>query len=344
MTEATDTPNGDHLSDWNFNRWVIPPLKNCWYLTGPTSSGKSPLAMAIARQLDAEIISMDSMAIYRGMDIGTAKPPLEHRQAIPHHQLDIVEPTELYSAANYVMATHKIADEIRARGRHVLICGGTPLYLKSLLRGFFVGPEPDWEFRESIQVDIQRLGLDVLRQRLMQVDPLLAHKLHPNDSRRMIRGLEVARVTGQPLSHWQEQFEVPAKIDECPSLVLKLERAWLHQLINDRVQRMVDTGLEAEVAELIAKHGQLSRTASQAVGYREMLARLDTGASLAETVELIRAHTRQFARRQEIWFRGLSELQPLPLPQGGSPLDLADQAVAFFRQFSGQARTSDSIN
>jgi len=316
-----------------FDRWIIPSLKKCWYLTGPTSSGKSPLALAVAQRLNAEIVSMDSMAIYRGMDIGTAKPTQEQRQLVPHHQLDIVDPSELYSAANYVTSTHRLAAEIRSRGRNVLICGGTPLYLKSLLRGFFVGPGADWEYRESIQADIQKLGSKVLRDRLMLVDPLLAFKLHPNDSRRMIRALEVARVTGQPLSHWQEQFENPASIEDCPCLVLKLDRAWLHQLINERVQRMIDTGLESEVVGLLAKYGPFSRTASQAVGYREMLSRLETGAELSDTIEFIRAHTRQFARRQEIWFRGLKELQPLVLPQGSSPLELVDQAVAFFEKY-----------
>ena len=311
----------------------MPPLKNCWYLTGPTSSGKSPLALAVAQRLNAEIISMDSMAIYSGMDIGTAKPTVEQRLTIPHHQLDIVQPTEMFSAATYITSTHKIAEEIRSRGRNILVCGGTPLYLKSLLRGFFVGPEPDWAFREAIQEDIARLGNSVLRERLMQVDPLLAHKLHPNDSRRMIRALEVARVTGRPLSHWQEQFECPARVEDCPCLVLKLDRPWLHQLINERVQRMVDLGLESEVVGLQSKYGRLSRTASQAVGYKEMLARLENGIGLNETIELIRAHTRQFARRQEIWFRGLDELQPLVMPVGTSPLDLTEQAVAFFAAY-----------
>lgn len=331
--QSRDDQTCQEHSELGFDRWIIPPLKQCWYLTGPTSSGKSPLALALAQRLDAEIISMDSMAIYRGMDIGTAKPTLEQRSSVPHHQLDIVDPSELYSAANYVMSTHRIAAQIHSRGRNVLICGGTPLYLKSLLRGFFVGPEADWQFRESIQSDVQQLGTKALQDRLMQVDPLLAYKLHPNDTRRMIRALEVARVTGQPLSHWQEQFENPAKTQECPSLVLRLDRAWLHELINERVQRMIDGGLEQEVVGLLAKYGRFSRTASQAVGYREMLLRLESNVSLEETIEFIRAHTRQFARRQEIWFRGLSELQPLPLPQGTSPIDLVDQAANFFAQY-----------
>jgi tRNA dimethylallyltransferase len=289
--------------------------------------------LAIAQATDAEIISMDSMAIYRDMDIGTAKPTAEQRERVPHHQIDIVDPNETYSVSNYVSATHRIASEIHARGKNVLICGGTPLYLKSLLRGLFLGPEADWEFREAIESEVKSSGIDVLRNRLRQVDPLSAHRIHPNDSRRMIRALEAARVTGKPLSHWQEQFEVPAKTEDCPSLVLKLDRAWLHQLINARVDRMLNDGLQQEVELLLEKYGSFSRTAAQAVGYREILAQRETGASVEETIELIRAHTRQFARRQEIWFRGLTELNALPMSQEYEQDALVEQAIAFYRQY-----------
>lgn len=216
------------------NEWILPPLKNCLYLTGPTSSGKTPLAIDLAQRLGAEIISMDSMAIYRDMDIGTAKPSLQQQQQVRHHMLDIIEPTETYSVSSFVAETHRLAAEIRGRGKVVLICGGTPLYLKSLVRGLFLGPEADWEFRDSVEEDIRNFGEDALRERLLQVDPLLAHKLHPHDHRRAIRALEVARITGRPLSHWQQQFETPASRHDCPIAVLKLDRPWLHARINTR--------------------------------------------------------------------------------------------------------------
>ena len=333
MSQSPDTPSGATATRGNFRQWIIPSLKHCWYLTGPTGSGKSSLAVDIARQVNAEIISLDSMAIYRGMDIGTAKPTSQLRAQVTHHQIDIVDPNQTYSVSNYVTSTHAVVEQIRSRGKNVLICGGTPLYLKSLLRGLFLGPAADWEFRESIEADIQRFGQQVLRDRLSSVDPILAHKLHPNDRRRMIRALEVARVTGMPLSHWQEQFETPAAIAECPSLVLRLERGWLHERINQRVERMLQVGLEAEVVGLLERFGSLSRTASQAVGYREVLERLQQGISLADTTERIRAHTRQFARRQEIWFRGLSELQPLVVTPEVATEELVQQAVAFFERY-----------
>jgi tRNA dimethylallyltransferase len=145
--------------------------------------------------------------------------------------------------------------------------------------------------------------------------------------------LEVARVTGVPLSHWQEQFDNPSTTENCPSIVLKLERSWLHQLINERVDRMLEGGLETEVEQLLVKYTRLSRTASQAVGYREILEKRESGASTDETAELIRAHTRQFARRQEIWFRGLSELHPLPMSEDSQPHELVSQAVEFYQQY-----------
>ncbi|GIW97782.1 MAG: tRNA dimethylallyltransferase [Pirellulaceae bacterium] len=315
--------------------WIYPPLHGCLYLTGPTGSGKTPLAMELARQLDAEIISLDSMAIYRGMDIGTAKPTAEMRAEVPHHLLDIVEPTDEFSVSAYVVAAHRAAHEIRQRGRRVLLCGGTPLYLKSLLRGLFLGPPADWEFRHAVEEDIQRYGEEALMARLAQVDPLLAHKLHPHDHRRIIRALEVARATGRPLSHWQQQFDQPASPTAAPVVRLVLDRQWLHERINTRVQHMIDAGLVEEVRGLIDRYGRLGRTASQAVGYRELIDALQSGEPLEETMERIRAHTRQFARRQEIWFRSLHELQPVVVAPDRSPRQILDDILNVFRHAKG---------
>ena len=232
----------------------FPPLEAC-YLTGPTASGKTPLALEVAYRLDAEIISLDSMAIYRGMDIGTAKPTHADRQRVPHHMLDVVDPVENYSVSCYVAEVHRLNADISSRGRRVLFVGGTPLYLKSLIRGSFLGPPANAEFRQAVEADVLQFGLDQLRQRLMQVDPLMAHKLHPNDQRRMIRALEVAMTTGRPLSHWQTQFETPASNPRICAAVLNLDRSWLHQRINNRVERMLAQGLEDEVRQL----GQVRR-------------------------------------------------------------------------------------
>ena len=323
-------PSSSGLKQDGFETWIHPPLRNCYFLTGATGSGKTPLAIELAKQLDAEIISLDSMAIYRGMDIGTAKPDRQQRASVPHHMLDICEPTESYSVSSYVVRAHEVAEEIRSRGKRVLVCGGTPLYLKSLIRGLFLGPEADWEFRNAIEAEIEKHGEAALRQRLEQVDPLLSHKLHPNDHRRIIRALEVAKHTGRPLSHWQEQFETPARREEFPIAVISIDRAWLHERINARVDQMLGDGLQAEVEGLLSKHGELGRTAAQAVGYREILAHLNEGVSMDETVESIKAHTRQFARRQEIWFRGLQELQPIDVRPDKPIEELVVEALNIF--------------
>ncbi|MFN3192248.1 MAG: tRNA (adenosine(37)-N6)-dimethylallyltransferase MiaA [Aureliella sp.] len=313
-----------------YDEWVLPPLYDCLYLTGATASGKTPLALEIAKRLDAEIISMDSMAIYRGMDIGTAKPSLDERASVPHHLIDIVDPVEPYSVSSYVTAAHQAARDIVERGKKVLICGGTPLYLKSLIRGLFLGPEANWEFRESVESDIKSHGEEALLERLKQVDPLLSHKLHPHDHRRIIRALEVAKVTGSPLSHWQQQFDKPAPRDRCPVAVLKIDRAWLHERINGRVDQMLEQGLVSEVEQLQSQHGQLGRTALQAVGYKEVIEHQSGKLDHTEMVEAIKAHTRQFARRQEIWFRGLRELQWCETSPDKSAETTVNEIVEFF--------------
>lgn len=310
------------------NQWVLPPIKNCLFLTGPTSSGKTPLAIELAERLEADIFSLDSMAIYRGMNIGTAKPNAQQRAAVPHHLLDIVDPTESFSVSSYVTEAHKLASQVISSGRRVLFCGGTPLYLKSLLRGLFLGPEADWDFRDSVEKDIEKHGQDAFRERLMQVDPLLAHKLHPHDHRRAIRALEVARITGRPLSHWQQQFETPSR--NCPVAVLQLDRAWLHERINTRVDNMLADGLIEEVRQLETDYTELGRTARQAVGYREVLEHFTGATTIEEMTELIKAHTRQFARRQEIWFRGLSELRGIPITPESTIDQLADAVMQSF--------------
>lgn len=305
----------------------FPPLANAWYLTGPTAAGKTAVGVELAQRLGAEIVSVDSMSVYRSMDIGTAKPSAAERERIPHHLLDIVEPSQDFSMAEFVARAHAAVGEIRGRGREVLLVGGTPLYLKALLRGLYQGPPPDWEFRRAVEEEIKQVGLGALRERLEMVDPLSAQKLHPNDQRRMIRALEVYRQTGQPISHQQVHFDdAPAE----PSKVFCLAwpRAELHRRIDARVERMFEVGLIDEVRGLLARHGGLSRTASQAVGYREVLEHLAGGFDLAATIERVKHATHQFARRQETWFRGITECRFVPQIEGRAAGEMAAEILA----------------
>lgn len=282
-------------------------FNNCWFLTGATATGKTGVALELARQLGAEIVSLDSMTIYRGMDIGTAKPTLAERAQVPHHLLDVVDPADEYSVAQYVEDAAATVAAIRERGQEVLFVGGTPLYLKSLLRGLFDGPPANWELREEIEAELEQVGQAALHQRLKQVDPVAASAIHPHDTRRMIRALEVFRATGQPLSHQQMQFEDGRAAEECRVFVLRRERHELHRRIEGRVEAMLEVGLVDEVRTLTSDGKRLGRTASQAVGYREALAHLAREIGVDEMRMRIQARTRQFAKRQGTWFRSLSE-------------------------------------
>jgi tRNA dimethylallyltransferase len=302
---------------------AYPPVRDAWYLTGPTASGKSRVGLELAQQLNAEIISLDSMALYRGMDVGTAKPSPADRQLVPHHLLDLVVPNVDFSLSEYVARAHVAMRDIQSRGRSVLFVGGTPLYLKALLRGVDSGPPADWEFRRQIDEELAVHGVAALHQRLELVDPLSAARLHPHDKRRIIRALEVYRLTGQPLSHRQTQFDEGSPAERCKVFVLSWTREKLHQRIDARVEGMFAGEFVAEVQALLSAYGQLSRTAAQAVGYREVIEHLHGRRDLPSTVELVKARTRQFARRQDTWFRSLSECRRIPQDEQSRPAETA---------------------
>ncbi len=296
---------------------------DCWFLTGPTAAGKSAVGVELAQRIDAEIVSLDSMALYRGMDIGTAKPTAEQRRSVPHHLIDVLEPHEEYSLAQYVEAAGRCAAEIAGRGRPALFVGGTPLYLKGLLRGIFQGPPADWELRRRLADQTRRSGGQWLHEQVARIDPVTAARLHPNDTRRLIRALEVYEKTGRPISELQQQFEVGRPAADCRVFVLDWPKAELHARIERRVEAMFAAGLVDEVRRLLAGPQPLGRTARQAVGYREVIEHLEGRRNLAETVALVQQHTRQLAKRQGTWFRSLSECRFIPI---SDPLDAVEVA------------------
>lgn len=307
-------------------RQTFAPVRDCWYLTGATASGKTRIGIELAKLLNAEVISLDSMSVYREMNIGTAKPTGEQRADVPHHLLDVVAPNEEYSLSQYIRDAHRVIGEVRSRGREVLFVGGTPLYLKALLRGVYPGPPADWEFRDQIEAEVETVGIAALHARLEQVDPLAAAKLHPNDKRRIIRALEVYKQTGRPLSHEQIHFDdVPHH--RCKAFVLSWPRPTLHQRIEARVERMFQAGLVDEVQALLERYGDLGRTAAQAVGYREVIEFLRSSHDLPTTIEQVQARTRQFARRQETWFRSLAECEFVAVDQEPDPAEIARAIV-----------------
>lgn len=304
-------------------------LHCCWFLAGPTACGKSDIALELAerlrteRGLTIEIVSLDSMTLYRRMNIGTAKPSDEERRRVPHHLFDVLEPSQDFSVAEYLVAAEQVCREIVARGGTPLFVGGTGLYLRSLLRGIFEGPPANDELRQRLESEAARDGADALHRRLQQLDPRTAERLHPNDLRRVVRAIEVLELTGQPLS--AQHREEPLPLDQRPANVMWLSppRDWLYNRINRRVEAMLAAGWLDEVRSLLAEPQPLSQTASQALGYKELIEHLRGERTLAETVELIQTRTRQFAKRQHTWFRNLEECRPLPLTGAESPPEIA---------------------
>ncbi len=225
-------------------------LRRALYVTGPTASGKTAVGVALARALGAEVLALDSMTLYRGMDIGTAKPTVEERQGVPHHLIDVLDPWESASVAAYRAWAVAAVRQVEARGRLPLFVGGTPLYLKALLRGLFEGPSADREIRDALEREAERQGDAVLHARLAGIDPKAAARLHPNDRRRVIRALEVHAVTGRPLSDWQTEHDRPAI--GVRVVALARPRPELHARIDRRVVRMFAEGLVEEVRALQA--------------------------------------------------------------------------------------------
>ena len=307
-----------------------------WFLTGPTAGGKTDVGIELAGRIGAEIISLDSMALYRGMDVGTAKPTPDQRRRVPHHLIDVIEPHQEYSLARYVEAAGRCVAAIKGRGTQALFVGGTPLYLKALLRGIFRGPPADPQFRRACEEEARQHGSQLLHRRLAQVDPVAAGRLHPNDTRRLIRALEVHHKTGRPISELQKQFDTGRPADQCRVFVLDWPRGELCARIDRRVERMFAAGLVEEVRGLLAADRPLSRTARQAVGYRETIEHLQGKRDLAETIELVQTRTRQLARRQGTWFRSLSECRFVPLTGQLDPAEIARQIA----ELAGSQATS----
>ena len=281
-------------------------------IAGPTASGKSAVALALAGLVPAEIVSVDSALVYRGMDIGTAKPTPAERAAVPHHLIDIRDPREVYSAAAFVADATRLIGEIAARGRLPLLVGGTMLYFKALADGIDAMPAADPAVRATIEADAALHGWPAMHARLAEVDPVTAARLAPNDSQRIQRALEVWHTSGQPLSHFHAAGKAASATDRpvCALLVSlePTERAWLHGRIAERFDAMLAGGFVAEVQALRAR-GDLDPDlpSMRCVGYRQAWEALDGDFPMAELRERGIAATRQLAKRQITWLRSMPQ-------------------------------------
>lgn len=296
-------------------------LLPCLVLTGPTASGKSAAALAMAARWPLEIVSMDSALVYRGMDIGTAKPTPDERAAVPHHLIDVVDPLHAYSAAQFAQDARALILDIRSRGHVPLLVGGTLLYLRALLQGLDDMPPADAGVRDQLEREASRLGWPALHQRLAEVDPATAARLPPGDSQRIQRALEVFEISGRPLSSFHGvRTAARARLPESALLSLEpTDRAWLHERIARRFDAMLEQGFLDEVHALRARgdlHADLP--SMRCVGYRQAWETLDAHGGHLDTKALASLRergifaTRQLAKRQLTWLRGMPERELIP--------------------------------
>ena len=304
-------------------------------ILGVTASGKGRLAFELAQNMGAEIISIDSMKVYRRMDIGTAKPPKEARQRISYHLIDVVEPSESFSVGTFLKMAYDSIEQITNHNKPIIAVGGTALYIKALLYGLFEGPAADQQLRDKLKKRAETEGLINLYQELTKVDPVLAERISSNDAKRIIRALEVYQLTGKPISSFQKQWwaEDRGQIENdrrgtreegrgtlylAPQFIggvsgakghnwtiigLRREKAEENKRINARVKKMIDDGLVDEVKSLLGEEKPMSPQAQSAISYAEIIDYLDGRCNLEETVELVKRNTRRLAKHQRTWFK-----------------------------------------
>ncbi|MBN2456475.1 MAG: tRNA (adenosine(37)-N6)-dimethylallyltransferase MiaA [Sedimentisphaerales bacterium] len=278
-------------------------------ILGVTASGKGRLAFELAKSLDAEIISVDSMKVYRRMDIGTAKPPKDAREQVKYHLIDIAEPSESFSVARFLELADNAVEQIKGRNKPVIAVGGTALYIKALLFGLFRGPASNEKVRAHLKAKAHSVGLQQLWSELESVDPAAASRIHPNDVRRIIRALEVYEVTGKPISEFQQQWPNGENKLNDPASVswtiigLHRDKSLENRRINERVRKMISAGFVDEVRSLLTTEEPLSHQARCAIGYAEMIEHIAGKISLNDAVELIKTNTRRLAKNQRTWFK-----------------------------------------
>ena len=278
-------------------------------IMGPTASGKTGLALDIAAKVDSEVISVDSALVYKGMDIGTAKPTQEERAGVVHHLIDIIDPAQSYSVSQFVNDTNALIGDILARGKVPILAGGTMMYFNALINGISPLPKSDEKIRDEITQQAQRLGWSKLHDELRGVDPISGERVHPNDPQRITRALEVYRSTGKTLTHWQQQEGEKCPYNIAQFAIAPADRAVLHERIATRFDLMLEQGFENEVVKLYERsdlHEDLPSIRS--VGYRQMWQYLDGQLSYSEMRERGIIATRQLAKRQLTWLRGWEQV------------------------------------
>ena len=279
-------------------------IKDLIVITGPTASGKTALSVRLAKEIGAEIVNADSMQIYKYMDIGTAKPTVDEREGVPHHLIDIVNPDELFSVARYCECAKEAIDDIHSRGKAAVMVGGTGLYVDSLVNNIqFSETEPDEEYRKSLEDDAEKLGNEYIYEKLKTIDPESAAKIAVQDTKRIIRALEVYHVTGKTITWHNEQSRSVPSPYNTTMFAISMNREALYDKINRRVDVMLELGLVDEVKKILSMGVDEKATSMQAIGYKEIVGYLKGEISLEKAADDIKQGSRRYAKRQLTWFR-----------------------------------------
>lgn len=296
-------------------------------ILGVTASGKSQLGFDLARKIDGQIVSVDSMKVYRHMDVGTAKPSLERQKAVKHHLVDVINPDESFSVGTFLDMAEDAFEQIKADGKPVIAVGGTAMYIKTVLFGLFEGPGADEKIREKLKNQIETEGSWPLHDKLKKIDPAAAEKIHPNDQRRIVRALEVHEITGKPISSFQQQFDAPKPLKDWTIIGLWREKEIESGRINLRVKKMVDAGLVDEVKSLL-KNYTLSKQAASAIGYAEIIEHLKGNIELDKAIENIKINTRRLAKGQRTWFKTFKDVNWIDCAEDTSPEEVLEKALS----------------
>ena len=303
-------------------------------IAGPTASGKTALSILLAKEMDGEIVSCDSMQVYKDMDIGTAKPTPEEQQGIPHHMLSVAEPWEDFSVSRYCAMADPIVEDILRRGKSPIIVGGTGLYMDALIRGNAFAPCPSTGRREELEALAASQGIEAVIERLRAVDPGSAARLHPSDQKRIIRAMEVYLETGMTITeHNRKTQEIPPKYHPIRFTLTDRQRQTLYDRIDRRVDAMVEAGLMEEIQGLLARGIPERCTAMQAIGYKEFVAALHGACSLEEAAGQVKQSSRRYAKRQLTWFRRNPENIWLIREDGQTSMEILDSARQYLRDF-----------
>ncbi len=303
-------------------------------LVGLTACGKKKIGIAIAERIDAEIISLDSMKVYRGMDIGTAKPSPEDRSRAVFHMLDILDPTQSFSVGSFLETAREHVESIHGRGKEVLFLGGTAFYLNCLLNGLFTAPESDPLIRDELLREARAMGTAHLHGRLRGADPASADKIHKNDIKRLVRALEVIRVTGKPLS-WLKTHRTTRIIDNPARTVgLRWPLAKLEERIRERTARMLAKGLVDEVRTIL-EGSEFGPESGKAIGYREIISHIKGDLTRGEAEEEINRNSLKFVKKQETWYRRFPEIRWFELRSSEDAGRVVEEAADYFSGESG---------